>query len=75
MTVCGYATVSGKITLQGRPGNNVNPGTVTLTDLGGNFPPVQHVHFNASERCVLAQRAGACPAAPTTRSMPRTACT
>ena len=39
MAVCGSTTVSGKVTLQGRFSGNVNPGTVTLTDLGGNFPP------------------------------------
>ena len=39
MTVCGSTTVSGKVTLQGRFSGNVNEGTVTLTDLGGNFPP------------------------------------
>jgi hypothetical protein len=44
MTVCGSTTVSGKITLQGRSAGNVDPGTVTLTDLGGNFPGP----FNAS---------------------------
>ena len=40
MTVCGSTTVSGKVTLQGRFSGNVDLGTVTLTDLGGNFPPV-----------------------------------
>jgi hypothetical protein len=38
MTVCGSTTVSGKVTLQGRFSGNVDAGTVTLTDLGGNFP-------------------------------------
>ena len=48
LTVCGSATVSGKVTLQGRPGNNVNPGTVTFTDLGGNFPPV-YTNFSGTD--------------------------
>lgn len=39
ITVCGSATVSGKVTMQGRFSGNVDAGTVTLTDLGGNFPP------------------------------------
>ncbi len=42
LTVCGSTTISGKVTMQGRSGNNVNTGTVTLTDVGGGggFPPV-----------------------------------
>lgn len=39
ITVYGYATVSGAVTLQGRS-TPINTGTVTLTDLGGNFPPM-----------------------------------
>jgi N-acetylneuraminic acid mutarotase len=40
ITVCGWATVSGKVTLQGRPGNNVDTGTVKLTEqLPTNFTP------------------------------------
>jgi len=38
LTVCGYATVSGKVSLQGRS-TPINAGTVTLTDLGGVFGP------------------------------------
>lgn len=48
LTVCGSATVSGYVTMQGRPGNNVNTGTVTLTDLGGNFPP-SSTNFSATD--------------------------
>jgi hypothetical protein len=48
MAVCGSTTVSGKVTLQGRFSGNVNPGTVTLTDLGGSFPPV-YTNFSATD--------------------------
>ena len=37
LTVCGSTTISGKITMQGRSAGNVDPGKVTLTDLGSNF--------------------------------------
>ena len=45
LTVCGYTDVSGVIEMQGRgaAGAGTWPptsGTVTLTDLGGDFPPV-----------------------------------
>jgi len=36
LTVCGYATVSGTVSLQGRAAP-VNAGQITLTDLGGIF--------------------------------------
>jgi hypothetical protein len=39
LKVCGWTTVSGRVTMQGRSSGNVNAGTVTLTDLGANFPP------------------------------------
>ena len=45
LTVCGSTTVSGKVTLQGRSGGNFDDGTVTLTDLGGNFPGPFNVVF------------------------------
>ena len=38
LTVCGYANVSGTVSLQGRTAP-VNAGQVTLTDLAGNFGP------------------------------------
>jgi hypothetical protein len=38
LTVCGYANVSGTVSLQGRT-TPVNAGLVTLTDLGGIFGP------------------------------------
>jgi len=38
MTVCGFANVTGVVTLQGRS-TPVNSGLVTLTDLGGIFGP------------------------------------
>ena len=50
ITVCGLATVSGQVTLQGRPGNNGTPGTVTLTEqTPTNFTPpgVAPVAFSA----------------------------
>jgi hypothetical protein len=52
ITVCGLATISGKITLQGRPGNNVNAGTVSLVEQPPiNFTPpgVASVAFSASD--------------------------
>lgn len=39
ITVYGYTSVSGVVNMQGRA-NRVDTGTVTLTDLGGNFPPL-----------------------------------
>lgn len=50
ITVCGYATISGFITMQGRPGNNVNVGTVSMIEQGSptNFTPVAPVNFSAS---------------------------
>ena len=48
LTVCGSTTVSGKITLQGRSAGNVNPGTITLTDLGGDFLPAS-TSFSAAD--------------------------
>lgn len=38
MTVCGYATVSGTVSLQGRS-KPLTSGQITLTDLGGVFGP------------------------------------
>ncbi len=38
LTICGYATVSGTVSMQGRAAP-VNSGQVTLTDLGGIFGP------------------------------------
>ena len=52
ITVCGLATVSGKVTLQGRFAGNVDPGTVTLTEQPTtNFTPpgVAPVAFNNSD--------------------------
>ena len=46
LTVCGYATVSGTISLQGRT-TPVNAGQVTLTDLGGHFG-LYLANFNSS---------------------------
>jgi len=49
ITVCGYTTISGFITMQGRPGNNVNIGTVELTELTPiNFSPLSPATFSAS---------------------------
>ncbi|MCB0200336.1 MAG: hypothetical protein KDI03_09730 [Anaerolineae bacterium] len=49
ITVCGQATISGFVTMQGRPGNNVDLGTVTMTEQGGpNFSPVAPVDFDAT---------------------------
>lgn len=48
ITVCGYATISGNITMQGRPGNNVNAGTVTMTEVTPSFSPVAPVPFSSS---------------------------
>ena len=46
ITVCGYATISGYVTMQGRPGNIVNPGTVTMIEQGPpSFTPVAPVAF------------------------------
>ena len=47
ITVCGYATIEGFITMQGRPGNIVDPGTVTMIEQGAplNFTPVAPVAF------------------------------
>jgi hypothetical protein len=39
MTVCGLANISGYVTLQGRSGNNVDAGTVSLLEQGTNFTP------------------------------------
>lgn len=39
ITVYGFTTVSGTVLMQGRA-TPITSGTVTLTDLGGNFPPV-----------------------------------
>lgn len=49
VTVCGYATISGFVTMQGRPGNNVDAGTVSLIEQGTNFTPpgVSPVAFNS----------------------------
>ena len=38
LTVCGFAAVSGTVSLQGRD-TPINAGQVTLTDLGGHFGP------------------------------------
>jgi len=46
LTVCGYANVSGTVSLQGRA-TPINVGTVTLTDLGGVFAPYS-ANFNAT---------------------------
>ena len=48
ITVCGMATVSGFITMQGRPGDIVDPGTVTMIEQASpaNFSPVTPVPFN-----------------------------
>ncbi len=46
LTVCGYANVSGTVSLQGRA-TPINVGQVTLTDLGGVFAPYT-TNFNAS---------------------------
>ena len=48
ITVCGKATVSGFITMQGRPGDIVDPGTVTMIEQASpaNFSPVTPVPFN-----------------------------
>ncbi|MBU4224408.1 MAG: hypothetical protein KKC71_01125 [Chloroflexi bacterium] len=46
LTVCGYANVSGTVSLQGRAAP-VNAGQVTLTDLGGVFAPYT-ANFDAS---------------------------
>ena len=47
MTVCGLATVSGFVTLQGRPGDIVDPGQVTMIEQDpANFSPVGAVNFN-----------------------------
>jgi hypothetical protein len=46
LTVCGYANVSGTVSLQGRT-SPVNAGQVTLTDLGGVFGPYT-ASFNAA---------------------------
>jgi hypothetical protein len=46
LSVCNYASVSGTVSLQGR-NTPVNPGQVTLTDLGGNFGPYT-TNFNAT---------------------------
>jgi hypothetical protein len=47
MTVCGLATVSGFVTMQGRPGDIVNAGTVTLSEQAPtHFSPVASVPFN-----------------------------
>ena len=49
VTVCGYATISGNITMQGRPGNNVDAGTVTMTEQAPtSFSSVAPVPFSAS---------------------------
>lgn len=46
ITVCGYATISGYVTMQGRPGNIVNPGTVTMIEQSPTFfTPVAPVAF------------------------------
>ncbi|MCB0203786.1 MAG: hypothetical protein KDH89_03060 [Anaerolineae bacterium] len=46
ITVCGYANISGFITMQGRPGNIVNPGTVTMIEQAPtSFTPVAPVAF------------------------------
>jgi hypothetical protein len=49
--VCGFATVSGFVTLQGRLGNNVDAGTVTLTeqDAPPNFAGPYSGPFSASD--------------------------
>jgi hypothetical protein len=49
LTVCGSTTVSGKVTMQGRSAGNVNSGTVTLTDLGGDFPGPFSTSFSATD--------------------------
>jgi hypothetical protein len=52
ITVCGLATVSGQVTMQGRPGNIGTPGTVTLTEqTPTNFTPpgVAPVAFSAPD--------------------------
>jgi len=46
LTVCGYATVNGTVSLQGRS-VPADAGQVTLTDLGGHFGPYS-ANFNAS---------------------------
>ncbi len=47
ITVCGNATVSGFITMQGRPGNIVDAGTVTMIEQAPtSFGPVAPVPFN-----------------------------
>jgi len=46
LTVCGYATVSDTVSLQGRA-TPINAGQVTLTDLGGHFGPYT-ASFSAS---------------------------
>lgn len=49
ITVCGYATISGFVTLQGRPGNNVDIGTVTMTEQApASFSSVAPVNFSAT---------------------------
>jgi hypothetical protein len=47
LTVCGFATVNGKVSLQGRL-TPINVGTVTLTDQTGTFSPVT-VNFSATD--------------------------
>lgn len=47
LTVCGYADVSGKISLQGRL-TPIDSGTITLTDNGGMFAPKTGT-FSASD--------------------------
>lgn len=51
ITVCGFATVSGNVTLQGRPGNNNDAGTVTLTeqDVPPNFAGPYSGPFSATD--------------------------
>ena len=77
--VCGLATVSGKVTLQGRFAGNVDAGQVTLTEQPttnftppGSFPsPSATAMGRSSSRMCPTCRAQA----PATRSRLRTACT
>ena len=66
ITVCGKATVSGFITLQGRPGDIKDAGTVMMTEQGSpaNFAPVAAVPFNPANGAYSIQ----VPYMPTTGS-------
>jgi hypothetical protein len=51
INICGYANISGFITLQGRFSGNVNTGTVSMIEQGSppNFTPVAPATFSATD--------------------------